>query len=71
MTNTGTVVSMSAFQAWATKTEAQLASVTAALPPYATTYDPNVVPQINKALAKAGIVGGQGYYYPPNDPVEP
>jgi cytochrome c oxidase subunit II len=71
MVNYGEVVSMSAFQAWATKTEAQLASVTAALPPYSTVYDPTVVPQINKAMAKAGIAGANGYYYPPNDPVQP
>jgi cytochrome c oxidase subunit II len=71
MTNYGEVVSMSAFRAWAAKTEAQLATVTAALPPYATVYDPTVVPQINKAMAKAGIAGANGYYYPPNDPVQP
>jgi hypothetical protein len=59
------------FQAWAAHTEASLAAVTATLPPYSTVYDPNVVASINKAMAKAGIVGGQGYYYPPNDPVEP
>ena len=71
MTNNGYVVTTAAFQAWAQHTETQLAAVTAALPPYSTVYDPNVVPNINKAMAKAGIVGGQGYYYPPNDPVEP
>ena len=36
-----------------------------------TTYDPTVIPQINKAMAKAGIAGANGYYYPPNDPVQP
>jgi cytochrome c oxidase subunit II len=71
MFNTGTVVSVSAFQAWAQKTETQLASITAMLPPYATTYDPTVIAQINKAMAKAGIAGANGYYYPPNDPVQP
>ena len=30
-----------------------------------------MVPQINKAMAKAGIAGANGYYYPPNDPVQP
>ncbi len=49
----GKVVSMAAFKAWAAKTEVQLAAVTKMLPPYATTYDPTVVPQINKAMAKA------------------
>ncbi|HTZ90914.1 MAG TPA: cytochrome c oxidase subunit II [Streptosporangiaceae bacterium] len=71
MFNFGKVVSVAAFKAWADKTEVQLASVTKILPPYATTYDPTVVPQINKAMAKAGIGGANGYYYPPNDPVQP
>jgi cytochrome c oxidase subunit II len=67
----GHVVSTATFEAWATSTEHQLASVTAMLPPYSTTYDPTVIPQINKAMAKAGIAGANGYYYPPNDPVQP
>jgi cytochrome c oxidase subunit 2 len=71
MFNYGHVVSLAAFQAWAAKTKTQLASITAILPPYATSYDPTVVPQINKALAKAGITGANGFYYPPNDPVQP
>ena len=71
MVNYGHVVSVSAFQAWAQQTETQLASITKILPPYSTTYDPTVVPQINKAMAKAGIGGANGYYYPPNDPVQP
>ena len=71
MFNYAHVVSMTAFQAWAAKTRVQLAAATAALPPYATTYDPTVIPQINAAVAKSGIVGGNGYYYPPNDPVQP
>ena len=29
------------------------------------------IPQINKAMAKAGIAGANGYYYPPNDPAQP
>jgi cytochrome c oxidase subunit II len=71
MFNYGRVVSVAAFKAWASKTEVQLAAVTRILPPYASTYDPTVVPQINKAMAKAGIGGANGYYYPPNDPVQP
>jgi len=67
----GNVVSMAAFQAWASRTKTQLTALTAMLPPYATTYDPTVVPQINKAIAAAGIGGANGYYYPPNDPVQP
>jgi cytochrome c oxidase subunit 2 len=71
MYNFGKVESVAAFRDWARKTEIQLASVTRMLPPYATSYDPTVVPQINKAMAKSGIAGGNGYYYPPNDPVQP
>jgi cytochrome c oxidase subunit 2 len=67
----GHVVSPAAFASWARSTRAQLAAVTAILPPYATTYDPTVVPTINKAMAKAGIAGANGYYYPPQDPVQP
>jgi len=71
MFNYGKVVTMAQFQAWANKTETQLASVTALLPPYSTVYDPTVVPQMGKAMQKAGLTGGNGYYYPPNDPVQP
>jgi len=71
MVNFGHVVTVSQFRAWASAAEAKLAPITALLPPYATSYDPTVVAQINKAMAKAGIAGGNGYYYPPNDPVQP
>jgi cytochrome c oxidase subunit II len=71
MTNRGSVVSVAAFRSWAAASRIRLASVTRILPPYATTYDPTVVPQINKAMAKAGIGGANGYYYPPQDPVQP
>jgi cytochrome c oxidase subunit II len=67
----GKVVPVTAFRAWATSTRASLTTVTRMLPPYATTYDPTVIPRINKAMAKAGITGANGYYYPPNDPVQP
>jgi cytochrome c oxidase subunit 2 len=67
----GSVESLTAFRSWASASETQLAAITRMLPPYATTYDPTVVPQINKAMAKAGIAGGNGYYYPPQDPVQP
>jgi cytochrome c oxidase subunit 2 len=71
MFNNGAVVSVTAFRAWAAASRVRLASVTRILPPYATTYDPTVVPQINKAMAKGGIAGANGYYYPPQDPVQP
>jgi cytochrome c oxidase subunit II len=62
---------VSAFQAWASAARTHLAAITAMLPPYATTYDPTVIPDINKAMAKAGITGANGYYYPPQDPTQP
>ncbi len=71
MFNYGKVVPVAEFRAWAAKTRTQLAAVTAMLPPYATAYDPTLVPTINKAMAKAGIAGANGYYYPPNDPAQP
>ena len=62
---------VAAFQAWAARTETSSRrsprSCRRTRPP----YDPTVVPQINKAMAKAGIGGANGYYYPPNDPVQP
>ncbi|HMG61883.1 MAG TPA: cytochrome c oxidase subunit II [Streptosporangiaceae bacterium] len=67
----GKVMPVAAFQAWASATRAHLATITAMLPPYATTYDPTVIPNINKAMAKAGITGANGYYYPPQDPTQP
>ena len=46
--------------------------VLAALPPYALTYDPTVIPQLGAEVVKvAGITGANGYYYPPSDPVQP
>ena len=46
--------------------------VLAALPPYALTYDPTVIPQLGKNLVTViGITGAPGYYYPPGDPVQP
>jgi cytochrome c oxidase subunit II len=71
MFNYGHVVSDAAFASWARSTQTQLASVTRILPPYATTYDPTLIPTINRAMVKAGIAGANGYYYPPQDPVQP
>ena len=48
MTETGHVVSVAAFQAWAAATRSQLAALTRNLPPYALTYDPNSVVQLGK-----------------------
>jgi cytochrome c oxidase subunit II len=67
----GQAMPAASFQSWARSTEVRLAAVTRALPPYALTYDPTVIPQINKAMAKAGITGAGGGYYPPQDPVQP
>jgi cytochrome c oxidase subunit II len=74
MYNYGHVVSQSGFQAWASGVQAKEKAngVLAALPPYALTYDPTVIPQLGKNLPKVdGITGAAGYYYPPSDPVTP
>jgi hypothetical protein len=74
------VVSASAFQAWANSVQSkeQQDNVLTALPPYALTYDPTVIPQLGKDIVKvAGITGANGYYYPGpqsgnvGDPVSP
>jgi cytochrome c oxidase subunit 2 len=74
MTSDGAVTSQSAFQTWATGVQAKEHSegVLAALPPYALTYDPTVLPQLGKNIVQVdGITGGAGDYYSPNDPVTP
>jgi cytochrome c oxidase subunit 2 len=74
MYNSGQILTPAAFQAWASGIELKERSdgVLASLPPYALTYDPTVIPQLGKSLVKvAGITGGNGYYYPPSDPVQP
>jgi len=67
----GRVVPVAEFQSWARSMRTKLAKATKMLPPYALTYDPTVVPAINKAMAVAGIAGANGYYYPPQDPEQP
>ena len=67
----GQVMSPSGFSAWARAAEVRLASVTAQLPPYALTYDPTVVAQMSKAMVAAGLTGGAGLYYPPQDVLQP
>ncbi len=71
MYNSGQVMSVSAFQAWAQQSETQLAKITAILPPYALTYDPTVVPVLGKVLVQLGLTGAGGGYYNPNDPEQP
>jgi cytochrome c oxidase subunit 2 len=74
MFNAGKVMTPADFQAWATSTESKERSIglLAALPPYATTYDPTVIPQLGRDLVKVlGVTGAAGYYYPPQDPVTP
>jgi len=74
MTSNGTVLSRSAFQAWATGVRAkeQAEGVLAALPPYALTYDPTVIPQLGKNIVQIdGITGAAGYYYGSSNPVTP
>jgi cytochrome c oxidase subunit II len=81
MFDTGHVVTPAAFQVWARGLQAreQKLGILAALPPFALTYDPTVIPQLGKDIVKvAGITGANGYYYPsqlqsgdPGDPVSP
>jgi cytochrome c oxidase subunit 2 len=74
MFDSGRVITPTAFQAWARATELRehQLGVLAALPPYALTYDPTVVPQLGQEVVKvAGITGANGYYYPPSDPEQP
>jgi cytochrome c oxidase subunit II len=80
MFNSGKVVSPAAFQAWASAIRAreQRIGLLAALPPFALTYDPTVIPQLGQDIVKvAGITGANGYYYAgpqsgtPGDPVSP
>ena len=74
MYNYGQVVTPAAFQAWASALQFKQANngILAALPPYRTTYDPTVVPQLAASIVKIdGITGAAGYYYPPQDPVTP
>jgi cytochrome c oxidase subunit II len=74
MFNYGKVVSPAAFEAWATAQRAAQArsGILAALPPFALTYDPNVIPQLSTALVKLlGSTGAVGFYYPTTDPVQP
>jgi cytochrome c oxidase subunit II len=61
----GQVMSKAGFQQWATSTETQLTSVTKLLPPYSLTYNPDLVPQLGKALTSAGLTGAGGQYYGP------
>jgi cytochrome c oxidase subunit 2 len=74
MFDSGRVVTTAAFLAWATRTQSaeRRQGVLAALPPYALSYDPTVIPQLGQQVVKvAGITGANGYYYPPSDPVAP
>jgi cytochrome c oxidase subunit II len=74
MYNYGHVVTQSAFESWATGVQAQEQAngILAALPPYALTYDPTVIPQLGKEIVNVdGITGAAGYYYGPANPVTP
>jgi cytochrome c oxidase subunit 2 len=74
MFNYGHVVTQAGFQSWASGVQAkeQSAGVLAALPPFALTYDPTVIPQLGQQIQTIdGITGAAGYYYPPGDPVQP
>jgi len=66
MYNYGRVTTQDAFDSWASglQSKEQGDGLLAALPPYALSYDPTVVPQLGKDLTQvAGITGANGYYY--------
>jgi cytochrome c oxidase subunit 2 len=69
----GQVMTLANFQTWASASNAHFASVTKLLPPYATTYDPTVIPlfKLSPVLKVLGVLGAGGGYYPPNDPTQP
>jgi cytochrome c oxidase subunit II len=74
MYNSGQVVSQSAFEAWASGVQAreQADGILTALPAYALTYDPTVIPQLGSQIVNVdGITGAAGYYYGPGNPVTP
>jgi cytochrome c oxidase subunit 2 len=74
MYNWGHIVPQTTFAKWAAAMQFKQANngILAALPPYRTTYDPTVIPQLASSIVKIdGITGGAGYYYPPQDPVTP
>jgi cytochrome c oxidase subunit II len=71
MYNSGAVLSVPAFVAWAKLTEVRLAPLTKMLPPYALTYDPTVIPTLGKVLTQLGLVGAGGGFYNPADPEQP
>ena len=74
MTDNGHVVTQTAFDSWASGVQAKERAdgLLAALPPYALTYDPTVIPQLGNGLTVVlGVTGAAGYYYPPNYPVQP
>jgi cytochrome c oxidase subunit 2 len=74
MFNYGHVVPQTTFASWASKVQSQEQSdgVLAALPPYALTYEPTVIPQMGKNMVKIDqITGAAGYYYPAEDPEQP
>ncbi len=74
MTTSGQVVSQSGFQSWASGVQSKEQSIglLSALPAYALTYDPTVIPQLGANLPKiTGITGAAGYYYNSSNPVTP
>jgi cytochrome c oxidase subunit II len=69
----GRVMTLAKFQAWTSSSRTEFASVTPLLPPYATTYNPTVLPlfHLSPVLKALGVTGAGGGYYPGNDPQQP
>ena len=67
-----TCVSVSAFQAWAVRTEAQLAPMHQDAAAVRHHLRPDRDPaRSTRPWPRPGITGANGYYYPPQDPVQP
>jgi cytochrome c oxidase subunit II len=71
MFDTGTVMTLSNFQAWTQSEATKLASVTKLLPPYAATYDPTNIATLGKVNTALGLTGAGGGFYNPADPEQP
>jgi cytochrome c oxidase subunit 2 len=71
MYNSGQVMTRTAFRAWATRTEAQLAPATKVLPAYSLTYSPNELKGLAKFFYAANLNGAGGQYYGVNYPHQP
>ncbi len=71
MYDTGEVMPVAGFLQWTQTARTQLAALTKILPPYETTYDPTVIPNMGKVYSALGLTGAGGGFYNPADPEQP